>query len=212
MPDNGSPSRDLRQIRPLDPRRLILDIPEDERPSTRLLPPFIHRTPPPPQHDHPAGQHHTLVRPAPAPDIDAVVLVLLAVIRDPGLVVDGAVDIRGRGLGRAGGGGLRGAVVGVEVFHHGDALPAWDVLLRGEGVQDAGAVEGFGVVAGAGEGEVITAFLCVGLICGRGGGGGGGEGRWSVGRCWGCGEMVGRRGAGATTVVCWSLDVLDGAL
>lgn len=127
-------------------------------------------------------------------------------------MVDGAVEIRGRRLGRAagGGGGLRGAVVGVEVFHQGDALPAWDFLLRGEGVQDAGAVEGFGVVARAGEGEVIAAFLCVGRICGRGGGRGG---RWSVGRCWGCGgQMVGRRGAGATVVVRWSLDVLDGAL
>lgn len=138
-------------------------------------------------------------------------LILLTIICGPRLVVDVAVDIWGRGLSRTGRRGLRGVVVGVEVFHHGDALPAWDVLLRGEGVQDAGAMEGFGVVAGTGEGEVVAAFLRVGRICGRGGGGAG-EGGWSVGRCWGSGEMVGRRGAGATVGVCWSLDVLDGAL
>lgn len=44
------------------------------------------------------------------------------------------------------------------MLHHAEALPAGDLLLCGEDVQDAGAVEGFGVGAGAAKGEVVDAL------------------------------------------------------
>lgn len=69
------------------------------------------------------------------------------------------------------------------MFHHGDALPAGDAVLRGQSVDVADAVERCGVGTEAGEGDVVDTFDweweggCGCRTCGLGG-------EWR--RCDGC--------------------------
>ena len=122
---------------------ILIDVPEDERPHASLLPRIIHRAPPSPQHDHATRQDHTFI--CPAPNIDFGIVIHL--VRVTKVVVAESSQ-------------------GVEVFHHGNTLPAGDLLLRRQCVQDAVAMERFGVGSRAAELLVVDSAL-------RGGGFGG---------------------------------------
>ena len=68
-------------------------------------------------------------------------------------------------------------------------------------MEDAGAVERFGIVAGAGEGEVVCTLLGVARFHSRSRGGIRGRRDW-----WRGGKVVGD-GSGCTVArVCWPLD------
>ena len=49
------------------------DVPKDKRPHAMPLLRIIHGAPPPPQHNHPPRQDHTLVGPAPIIDVHVII-------------------------------------------------------------------------------------------------------------------------------------------
>ena len=142
-PSSSSSSSSSSAQTQLSSTQSFIDIPKNERPHAPLFPHIIHRTPPAPQHDHPAGQHDALVRPATRIELRVVVDFVRLIARG------------GRRRRR------RRAVwgQGIEILHHGDALPARDLFLRRERVQDAAALKRFGVVARAAEGAEVEAAL-----------------------------------------------------
>ena len=122
---------------------VLVNVPKDERPHASLQSRVVHRAPPSPQHDHAAGQYHTFVGPAPGIDLGVIIdLILVAqVVIGAGELVwhMWSIALGWRRLERSPGSArLWWHAVRlsqrVKVFHHRDPVPAWNVLLRRQGV------------------------------------------------------------------------------